>query len=42
MDLIKKSVHINNMRGKSESQITLDDDVNVPDKYPDINTLITL
>ena len=41
MDLIKKSVHINNMRGKSESQITLDDDVNVPDKYPDINTLIT-
>lgn len=41
MELVKKSIHMNNIRGKIVSQITLDDDMIVPDKLPDISTKIT-
>lgn len=41
MALIKKNIHMNNIRGKIVSQITLDDDVNVPDRLPDISSKIT-
>ncbi len=41
MSLIKKNVHMNNIRGKIVSQITLDDDINVPDRLPDISSKIT-
>ena len=41
MSLIKKNIHMNNIRGKIVSQITLDDDINVPDRLPDISSKIT-
>ncbi len=41
MSLIKKNIHMNNIRGKIVSQITLDDDINVPDRLPDISNKIT-
>ena len=41
MALIKKNIHMNNIRGKIISQITLDDDINVPDRLPDISNKIT-
>ena len=36
MSLIRKNIHMNKMKGKIVSQITLDDDVNVADRLPDI------
>lgn len=41
MSLIKKNIHMNHIRGKIISQITLDDDLNVPDRLPDIAGKIT-
>lgn len=36
MELIKKNIHMNKLKCKSELQITVDDDFNVPDAKPDI------
>ena len=41
MSLIRKNIHMNKMKGKIVSQITLDDDVNVADRLPDIGNKIT-
>lgn len=41
MALVKKNIHMNKMKGKIISQITLDDDINVPDRLPDIGNKIT-
>ena len=41
MSLIKKNIHMNKMKGKIVSQITLDDDINVPDRLEDIGNKIT-
>lgn len=41
MSLVKKNIHMNNIRGKIVSQMTLDDDINVPDRFPDIESKIT-
>lgn len=41
MALVKKNIHMNRMKGKIVSQITLDDDINVPDRLPDIGNKIT-
>lgn len=41
MALVKKNIRMNKMKGKVVSQITLDDDVNVPDRLPDIGNKIT-
>lgn len=41
MSLIKKNVHMNRLKGKVVNQITLDDDIIVPDKLPDIGNKIT-
>ena len=41
MALIKKNIHMNRMKGKIVSQITLDDDIKVPDRLPDIGNKIT-
>jgi hypothetical protein len=38
--LIKKNIHMNRMKGKIVSQITLDDDINIPDRLPDIGNKI--
>ncbi len=40
MELIKKYIHMNREKGKAASQITLDDDFNVPDSKPDVIRLI--
>ena len=41
MELIKKNIHMNKLKCKSNLQLTLDDDFNVPDVKPDINQIIT-
>lgn len=41
MSLIKKNIRMNKVKGKIISQVTMDDDVNVPDKLPDIGNKIT-
>lgn len=41
MELIKKNIHMNRLKGKMVNQITLDDDMIVPDKFPDISNKIT-
>lgn len=41
MALIKKNIHMNKVKGKIVSQMTMDDDINVPDRLPDIGNKIT-
>ena len=41
MELIKKNIHMNKLKCKSNLQLTLDDDFNVPDIKPDIDRIIT-
>ncbi len=40
MELTKRFIHMNREKGKASSQITLDDDFNVPDNKPDVLKLI--
>lgn len=40
MDLIKKNIHMNRRKGKAVSQLTLDDDYNVPDNKPDVGIIL--
>ena len=40
MELVKKHIHMNRRRGNVTSQITLDDDFNVPDSMDDVEELI--
>ncbi len=40
MELIKKNIHMNKLKCKSDLQITMDDDFNVPDIKPDIYKII--
>ena len=40
MELVKKHIHMNQRRGSVTSQITLDDDFNVPDTMDDVEQLI--
>ena len=40
MDLIKKNIHMNGLKCKSNIQLTLDDDFNVPDVKPDIEKIM--
>ncbi len=40
MDLAKKYIHMNREKGKAVTQITLDDDFNVPDMKPDLIRII--
>lgn len=40
MELIKNHIHMNRRRGNVTSQITLDDDFNVPDSQDDVEELI--
>ena len=41
MELIKKNIHMNKLRCKSNLQLVLDDDFNVSDTKPDIDLVIT-
>ena len=40
MELSKKYIHMNREKGKAVTQITLDDDFNVPDTKPDLIRII--
>lgn len=40
MELSKKYIHMSREKGKAETQITLDDDFNVPDVKPDLMRII--
>lgn len=40
MELIKKNIHMDRARLTAGTQITLEDDMNIPDVKPDVNTLI--
>ncbi len=40
VDLIKKNIHMNKLKSKCNTQLTLDDDFNVPDIKPDIDRII--
>lgn len=40
MELVKKNIHMNKLKCRSNVQLTLDDDFNVPDVKPDIEKII--
>ena len=40
MELLKKNIHMSKLKGKLVTQITLDEDFNVPDTKPDISRMI--
>ena len=40
MELVKKEIHMNQMKGKIVTQMTLDEDLNVPDTKPDVSRII--
>ena len=40
MELIKRNIHMNRQKCKSCLQLTLDNDLNVPDIKPDIERII--
>ena len=39
MDLLKKNIHMDRIRSQAVSQMTLEDDLNVPDQKPDVSSL---
>ncbi len=39
MDLIKKNIHMDRIRTEAVSQITLEDDMNIPENKPDVDSL---
>ncbi len=39
MDLLKKNIHMDRIKSQAVSQITLEDDLNVPDQKPDVSSL---
>lgn len=40
MELVRKNLHRNRQKGRAVSQITLDDDYNIPDSMPDVGMTI--
>lgn len=40
MELIKKNIHMDRIRCKAVSQISLEEDLNIPESKPDVGTLI--
>lgn len=40
MELIKKNIHMNGLKAKASMQVTLDEDVNVPDTHEDIGRIV--
>ena len=39
MELLKKNIHMDRIRMEAANQITLEDDVNLPENKPDVSTL---
>ena len=40
MELIKKNIHLDRIKCRASSQITLEDDRNVPDQKPDMERIL--
>lgn len=40
MELLKKNIHMNRQKSRAVSQVTLEEDVNVPDSKPDVGSMI--
>lgn len=40
MELIKKNIHMDRIKCRSTSQVTLEEDINIPDSKPDVAALI--
>lgn len=40
MELVRKNIHMNRQKGRAVSQITLDDDYNIPEQMPDVAMVI--
>ncbi len=40
VELVRKNIHMNRQKGKAVSQITLDDDYNIPEQMPDAGMII--
>lgn len=40
MELIKKNIHMDRVRCRAASQVTLEEDMNIPDSKPDVSNLI--
>lgn len=40
MKLVRRNIHMNRQKGKAVSQMTLDDDYNIPDNMPDAGMII--
>lgn len=39
MELLKKNIHMDRIRAEAVSQITLEDDLNIPENKPDVDTI---
>ena len=39
MELIKRNIHMDRVKTEAVTQFTLEDDLNIPDSKPDVNTL---
>ena len=39
MDLLKKNIHMDRIRAEATTQITLEDDLNIPDSKPDVSSI---
>lgn len=40
MELIKKNIHMDRIKCRSTAQVSLEEDINIPDNRPDVSTLI--
>ena len=40
MELVRRNIHMNRQKGKAVSQITLDDDYNIPEQMPDVGMIV--
>ena len=40
LDLTKKNIHMDCMKAKAGNQLTVEDDVNIPDRRPGIDKVI--
>ena len=40
MELIKKNIHMDRIKCQSTAQVTLEEDINVPDNKPDVGGII--
>ena len=39
MELVKKNIHMDRTKAEAVSQITLEDDLNIPEQKPDVDSI---